>query len=149
MGKKKHRHDWPEAKKLCRLNQNDIAMAKSLGFGPDALVRARPDPKQKWKLPVKYWIHELHFKRFGYVLGEKPLSAPQPTSPEDDEEARRRFEEELYWEDYRERNQDDQPAKRRPVKPAPPAPAAPARSAEDSWMDEVFIDDIGDGDRPF
>jgi hypothetical protein len=91
----------------------------------------------------------LHFKRFGYVLGEKPLSAPQPTSPEDDEEARRRFEEELYWEDYRERNQDDQPAKRRPVKPAPPAPAAPARSAEDSWMDEVFIDDIGDGDRPF
>jgi len=61
----KHRFDWPEAKKLCRLNRNDIAMAKSLGFGPDALVRARPDPKQKWKLPVKYWIHELHFKRFG------------------------------------------------------------------------------------
>ena len=55
MGKKKHRRDWPEAKKLCRLNQNDIAMAKSLGFGPDSLVRNRPDPKQKWKLPVKYW----------------------------------------------------------------------------------------------
>jgi hypothetical protein len=81
MGKKKHRHGWPEAKKLCRLNQNDIAMAKSLGFGPDALVRARPGPRQKWKLPVKYWIHELHFKRFGYVLGEKPLPAPQRSPP--------------------------------------------------------------------
>ena len=55
------KHTWPEAKMLCRLNQNDIAMAKRLGFGPDSLVRSRPDPKQKWKLPVKYWIHELHF----------------------------------------------------------------------------------------
>jgi len=34
-------------KKLCRLNQNDIQMAKRLGFGPDGSIRARPDPKQK------------------------------------------------------------------------------------------------------
>jgi hypothetical protein len=154
MGKKKHRHDWPEAKKLCRLNQNDIAMAKSLGFGPDSLVRNRPDPKQKWKLPVKYWIHELHFKRFGFVLGEKPepLPAPRPTTPEEDEETQRLFEEELYWEDYRARNQEDAP-KRRPGKAAPPAPApapaAPARAPEDAWMDEVFIEDAGDRDVPF
>lgn len=90
MGKKKHRHDWPEAKKLCRLNQNDIAMAKSLGFGPDSLVRARPDPKQQWKLPVKEWIHELHFKRFGFVLGAKPLPEQPPSEEfEYDEEALR------------------------------------------------------------
>jgi hypothetical protein len=150
MGKKKHRHDWPEAKKLCRLNQNDIAMAKSLGFWPDSLIRSRPDPKQKWKLPVKYWIHELHFKRFGYVLGEKPEPAPRPTTPEEDEETQRRFEEELYWEDYRARNEDDHPAKRQPAKAVPAAPAAPpARAAEDSWMDAVFIEDTGDRDDPF
>ena len=52
-------------------------MAKRLGFGPDALVRARPDPKQRWKLPVKDWVRELHQKRFGHVIGEKPL-APVP-----------------------------------------------------------------------
>jgi hypothetical protein len=46
MGKKRRERGWPEAKKLCRLNQNDIAMAKSLGFGPLALIRSRPDPKQ-------------------------------------------------------------------------------------------------------
>ena len=40
---------------------------------PDALIRAIPSPKQKWKLPVKYWVHEPHFKRFGEVLGEKPM----------------------------------------------------------------------------
>jgi hypothetical protein len=75
MKMRKQRQDWPEAKKLCRLNQNDIEMAKRLGFGPDSLIRARPDPKQRWKLPVKDWIHELHFKRFGHVIGEKPLMA--------------------------------------------------------------------------
>ena len=27
---------------------------------------------------MKYWIHELHSKRFGKVLGEKPLPASLP-----------------------------------------------------------------------
>src|SRR5260370_41776817 len=76
MGKKPQRHGWPEAKKLCRLNQDDIEMAKRLGFGPDALIRARPDPKQKWKLPVKYWVRELYEKGFGHVLGEKTAAHP-------------------------------------------------------------------------
>jgi hypothetical protein len=72
MGKKPQRHTWPEAKKLCRLNQLDIEMAKRLGFGPDTLIRAIPSPKQRWKLPVKDWVQELHFKQFGKVPGEKP-----------------------------------------------------------------------------
>jgi len=81
MGEKPQRHTWPEAKKLCRLNQIDIAMAKRLGFGPDALIGAIPSPKQKWKLPVKDWVHELHSKRFGKVLGEKPLRPAAIDSP--------------------------------------------------------------------
>ena len=84
MGKKPQRHTWPEAKKLCRLNQLDIEMAKRLGFGPDALIRAIPDRKQRWKLPVKDWIHELHFKRFGEVLGEKPLELTPHPKPRGD-----------------------------------------------------------------
>jgi len=51
-------------------------MAKRLGFGPDALIRAIPSPKQGWKLPVKDWVHELHFKRFG----KKPPD-PMPADP--------------------------------------------------------------------
>jgi len=79
-------------------------MAKNLGFTPGSLIRARPDPKQKWKLPVKYWVHELHFKRFGHVIGEKLPSATKPATLESDEEAARRYGEELYWEEYYERN---------------------------------------------
>jgi hypothetical protein len=141
MGKKPQRHTWGEAKRLCRLNQNDIKMAKNLGFGPDGLIRSRPDPKQKWKLSVKDWIRELHSERFGCVLEEKPEPAPGPTTPVDDEEAARRYEEELYWEDYRERNRDYQPAKHQPGKPAPAASAPATVTANDSWIDEIMDED--------
>jgi hypothetical protein len=128
MGKKPPRHSWAEAKKLCRLNQHDIAMAKVLGFRPDSLVRARPDPEQKWKLPVKYWIHELHFKRFGRVLGEEPPPEPppQPERIEYDEEAARLYGEQLYWEDYQERNAEARSGKRRPAARSAQRPPAPA-----------------------
>jgi hypothetical protein len=71
MGKKPRRQQgWPEAKKLCRLNQDDIAMAKAVGFQPEVLIRSIPSPKQQWKLPVKLWIHDLYLQRFGSLLSE-------------------------------------------------------------------------------
>ena len=121
-------------------------MAKALGFRPDGLVRARPDPKHKWKLPVKYWIHELHFKRFGRVLGEKPLPPPEPEPEEPLEEALKRMEEEIFWEDYRARNAEDAPKKRPARKAAPPAPsAAPPAIPSDQWI----LDAVADEDVPF
>jgi len=82
MGKKPQRHTWDDGRKLCRLNQFDVEMAKRLGLGPDSLVRARPDPRQRWKLPVKEWICELHFKRFGSLLypQTEPASTAEPES---------------------------------------------------------------------
>ncbi len=88
-------------------------MAKKLGFRPRALIRARPDPKQKWKVPVNEWVRELYSKRFGQVLGEKPLPVPAPVEVELDEEAMRRFGEEVYWDDYCRRNADDTRPKKR------------------------------------
>ena len=35
---------------------------------------------------MKQWIHELHFKRFGFVLGEKPLSEALPKAPQPEAE---------------------------------------------------------------
>jgi hypothetical protein len=102
---KKQQHSWPEAKRLCRLNRNDVEMARALGFRPDALIRARPDPKQKWKQPVKRGVRELYRERFGHVLGEKPLPTPVTVQLEPGPEAMSRFEEQLYWEDYWERNE--------------------------------------------
>ncbi len=105
MGKKPQKSGWPEAKRLCRLNQNDVEMAKALGFRPDVLVQAIPSPKQRWKQPVKEWVHELYRKRFGHVLGEKTLPASAPIPEELGPEEMRQFAEQFYWEDYWERNE--------------------------------------------
>ena len=112
MGKKPQKHSWPEAKKLCRLNQDDIERAKRLGFGPDALIRARPDPKQKWKLPVKYWVRDLHERKFGHIIGEKAyVPPPEPAQEPYDEDAARLYGEQVYWDDYWGRNQEDRAEK--------------------------------------
>lgn len=50
---------WKEAKKRCRLNEEDIKLAKQLGMTPKSLIKNIPSPKEQWKLPVKQWIREL------------------------------------------------------------------------------------------
>jgi len=122
----KHKPDWREAKEFCRLNQNDIEMAKRLGFNPKVLIRSRPDPKQKWKLPVKSWIHELHYKRFGHVIGEP---SPTPTSVP------------LH------RNAGPAPTPKA-VAPAPRAPSTKGLDNED-WQLDPFLSGVGDEDVPF
>ena len=123
MGRKLQQHCWPTAIRLCRLNWNDVEMTKRLGFRPDALIRARPGPKQKWKLPVNEWVRELYRERFGQALGKEPLPAPVPVEVEVDQEAMRHFEEQLYWEDYWERNEDDTRPTKRKGSQAKPAKA--------------------------
>ena len=143
MGKKPQQHCWPEAIRLCRLNRNDVEMAKRLGFRPDALIRARPGPKHKWKLPVNEWVRELYRERFGYVLGKKPLTAPVPVEVELDQEAMRRFEEQLYWEDYWARNEDQTRPTKRKDSQAKPAKAPGTGAAAGQHQG------IGDDSIPF
>ena len=71
--KKKIKYDpkWAEAKTKCRLNANDVQMAKRLGFTPKALLRNIPGPKETWKQPVKFWIRDLYYEKFGTLLGEE------------------------------------------------------------------------------
>ena len=54
---------WQEAKKKCRLNENDIAMAKELGLNPKSLIKNIPNKNEQWKAPVKDWIHDMYEKR--------------------------------------------------------------------------------------
>jgi hypothetical protein len=54
---------WAEAKRRCRLNNEDIRMAKELGLNPRSLIKNIPSKTQQWKLPVKDWIREMYQKR--------------------------------------------------------------------------------------
>lgn len=54
---------WAEAKKRCRLNAQDIQLAKQIGMSPKSLLKNIPSPKEQWKLPVKDWIRSLAWEK--------------------------------------------------------------------------------------
>lgn len=53
---------WQDAKKKCRLNDDDIALAKRLGLNPRSLTKNIPNKSEPWKAPVKDWLHEMDAK---------------------------------------------------------------------------------------
>jgi len=54
---------WAEAKRKCRLNAEDIALAKRLGLNPRSLIKNIPNKSEPWKAPVKDWLHDIDEKR--------------------------------------------------------------------------------------
>ena len=54
---------WAEAKRRCRLNTEDVRMAKEMGLNPRSLIKNIPSKTELWKLPVKDWIREMYQKR--------------------------------------------------------------------------------------
>lgn len=66
---KKHRprdeQAWANAKTICRLTTRQVEMARALGLNPRKLPGLRPNPHERWKLPVGQFIEERYRKRFG------------------------------------------------------------------------------------
>lgn len=54
---------WQEAKKKCRLNNEDIKIAKELGLNPKSLIKNIPNKNEQWKAPVNVWIREIQEER--------------------------------------------------------------------------------------
>ena len=89
MAKKiKRDKDWVEAKRRCRLNQDDIRMAKELGMKPRSLIKNIPSKSQQWKAPVKYWIRDLYEKQQMKIAARKAAKGHKP-SPAHSESALR------------------------------------------------------------
>lgn len=54
---------WQDAKKKCRLNNEDIKIAKELGLNPKSLIKNIPNKNEQWKAPVSIWIREIYEER--------------------------------------------------------------------------------------
>ena len=76
---------WDEAKKKCRIGDEEIRMAKEMGLNPKSLITTFPPKKHRtpepvrliiyflnvqsapppvlWKAPVRDWIHDMYDKR--------------------------------------------------------------------------------------
>lgn len=66
---------WAEAKKKCRLGEEEIRMAKEMGLNPKSLIKNIPSPKQQWKAPVKVWICEMYAERQRKAENKKRIKA--------------------------------------------------------------------------
>jgi len=93
---------------------------------------------------VKLWIRDLHFQRFGTIVGEAPMTLPKAASVvEYDEEAACIFGEQQCWEDYYERNAAPTPRKKRAVsEPAPllkPIPPADDPRRQTGWTSRLTL----------
>ena len=77
MAKEKGKHKinrdalWVDAKRRCRLNMDDIRMAKEMGLNPRSLIKNIPSPSELWKAPVKQWIREMYEKRQNIKVRKK------------------------------------------------------------------------------
>ena len=65
---------WKEAKRRCRLSDDEIRMAKELGFQPRSLIKNTPSPSERWKAPVNVWVRSLYEKKIG-------SRRPRPEAP--------------------------------------------------------------------
>jgi hypothetical protein len=54
---------WQEAKKKCKLNNEDIKIAKELGLNPKSLIKNIPNKSEQWKAPVSVWNREIQEER--------------------------------------------------------------------------------------
>lgn len=54
---------WDEAKKKCRIGDEEIRMAKEMGLNPKSLIKNIPNKSEIWKASVKDWIHDMYDKR--------------------------------------------------------------------------------------
>jgi hypothetical protein len=54
---------WQEAKRRCRLNAEDVNLAKRLGLNPKSLIKNIPNKSEPWKAPVSVWLREIDEKR--------------------------------------------------------------------------------------
>ena len=73
-----------EDKRRCRLSDEEVRMAKELGFQPKSLIKNIPSPSQQWKAPVNQWVRDLEpkvilFDRAAGFLVHPPQKDVKPT----------------------------------------------------------------------
>jgi hypothetical protein len=56
---------WREAKRRCRLTDEEVRMAQQLGFRPKSLIQNIPSRSEQWKAPVNEWVRSLYEEKIG------------------------------------------------------------------------------------
>ncbi len=78
MSNTRNEDKWAEAKRRCRLSQEELEAARKMGLNPLSLIKNIPNPSERWKAPVSVWIRNMYEKRYGRPLGGRISPAPAP-----------------------------------------------------------------------
>lgn len=57
-------NEWIEAKRIFKLSDKHIQMARDLGLNPRKLGSLDNNKQQPWKAPLKDFIERIYFKNF-------------------------------------------------------------------------------------
>jgi hypothetical protein len=68
---------WAEAKRLCRLSEDELRAAREMGLNPQSLIKNIPNHSERWKAPVGEWIRAMYEKRYGRPVGGRTVP-PRP-----------------------------------------------------------------------
>jgi hypothetical protein len=58
--KQKREAFWAEAKRRCRLDDDELGMARELGLSPRSLMKGVPGCNPPRKVPVGQWIRNVY-----------------------------------------------------------------------------------------
>ena len=56
---------WIDARKRHGLSHAEVQMARELGMNPKKLGKLDNHDQEPWKMPLRQFIRQLYFKRFG------------------------------------------------------------------------------------
>lgn len=76
--------EWAKTKRLCKLSEEEVRMARELGFKPKSLIKNIPNPSQRWKAPVPVWVRSLYEARMekaGRAVRPAPVTLPVGDEP--------------------------------------------------------------------
>jgi hypothetical protein len=65
---------WIDVRKRYRLSHAHIQMARELGMNPKRFGKIANDKQEPWKAPLRVFIEEIYFKRFGKTRPDKVRS---------------------------------------------------------------------------
>lgn len=72
---------WQEAKKKCRLSNQDIQIARELALNPKSLIKNIPNKSEPWKSSVHDWIRDIQADRINKALAKAERNTPTPQAP--------------------------------------------------------------------
>jgi hypothetical protein len=81
---------WINARKRHRLSHAQVQMARELGMNPSKLGKLDNHDQEPWKIPLRHYIEQLYFKRFGKDRPDLVLSIEEKIRLGEVKKARRR-----------------------------------------------------------